>query len=627
MSSNKSWREVGAHRRGVRSEFPAGKITGYALPSLVRATLTAAPLKVSDFWLFRMETVRQSLFFSGHVVGERGGSNFSLFDPPFRLKQTPLKSERMAGFEQALILLLILAGLSVAGERLPWPMPITYVTGGTLLAFWPAFPAIELDPGFFFLCFVPPLLFADGWLMPLRDFWSVKRPVFTLATGLVVVTTVAVGLVAYELIPGLPLAMAFALGAVVSPTDAVAVSVITRKLKVPPRLTAVLNGESLMNDATGLVAFKFALAAAAVGTFSFGEASLSFLVVALGGLALGLVISWLVGKGRDLLQRVHGMDPLVETTISLLTPFAVYLAAEALELSSILAVVAAGLYSGWRDPLHMDATTRQITWKVWSLLLFWLNGLAFVLLGLQLPEIFQSLSAKHSPGELLLFTAAISGTAILVRLLWFGPGTHLTYRIFRRGLRGESPPPRTWLAVASWAGMRGTITLAAALSIPVLMENGTPFPGREMVIFLAAGTIVVTLLLQGMTLETLIWKLKVRPDDTQIEEDRIARIAAVEAGLQYLRDEARDDEGDSAALAEILAEYESRLAELTAEGETQSHAICRRRVSREHRLAALKTEREAVDTLWRRHKISDEIHRPLQHLLDYEEAMLEGGKR
>lgn len=530
----------------------------------------------------------------------------------------------MAGFEQALILLLLLAGLSVIGERLPWPIPITYAAGGGLISLWPAFPAIELDPGFFFLCFVPPLLFADGWLMPLRDFWSVRRPVLTLATGLVVLTTLVVGFAAHWLIPSLPLAMAFALGAVISPTDAVAVGVITQKLKVPPRLTAVLNGESLMNDATGLVAFKFALAAAAAGTFSLGQASLNFLVLALGGLLLGLAISWSIGKLRDLLQRIHGMDPLLETTISLLTPFAAYLAAGPLGVSNILAVVAAGLYAGWRDPLRMDAATRQTTWKVWSLLLFWLNGLAFILLGLQLPVIFGSLRAHHSVGELLLFTAVISGAAILVRSLWFGPVTRLSYRLFRRGLRGETPPPRSWLTVAGWAGMRGTITLAAALSIPVLMENGEPFPGRDMVIFLAAGTIVVTLLLQGTTLEMLICKLKVKPDDSLLEEDRLARIAAVEAGLEYLRGEERDEEGESAALGEIIAEYEYRLAELTAEGETQAIASCRRRLSREHRLGALKAERAALDRLWRGHRISDEVHRPLQHLLDFEESMLEG---
>lgn len=532
----------------------------------------------------------------------------------------------MTGFEHALVLLLLLAALSVFGRRLPWPLPITYVVGASLAALWPAFPRVELDPGFFFLCFVPPLLFSDGWLMPLRDFLAAKRPIFTLATGLVVFTTLAVGLVAHWLVPGLPLAMAFALGAVVSPTDAVAVGAITQRLKVPPRLTAVLNGESLMNDATGLVAFKFALGAVAVGSFSLRAATLDFLVLAVGGLALGLAVSWLVGKLRDLLLRLHGTDAFLETTISLLTPYAAYLAATALNLSSILAVVAAGLYAGWRDPLRMDALTRQTTWSVWSVVLFWLNGLAFILLGLQLPAILESISATYSPAQLALFTAAISGTAILTRLVWMCPGGYVPFLIFRRALRNEPRPPLTWLVVAGWAGMRGTITLAAALSIPVALADGTPFPGRDIVIFLSAGVIVVTLLLQGTTLEFLICKLRVRPDDTQVKEERLARIAAVEAGLKHLRGASyvTTTAEEAAALGEIIGEYEHRLAELTADGETQASARRRRDSARAHRLAALSAERTALDDLWSRNVITDEIHRPLQHLLDHEESLLRG---
>lgn len=532
----------------------------------------------------------------------------------------------MAGFENALILLLLLAALSVLGRRLPWPLPITYVVGAGLTALWPAFPRIGLDPGFFFLCFVPPLLFSDGWLMPLRDFWAAKRPIFTLATGLVVLTTLSVGLVAHWLVPGLPLAMAFALGAVVSPTDAVAVAAITQRLKVPPRLTAVLNGESLMNDATGLVAFKFALAAVAAGSFSVRTASLQFLVLALGGLAVGLAVSWLVGRGRDLLLRVHGADALLETTISLLTPYAAYLAAGALGLSNILAVVAAGLYAGWRDPLRMDPATRQTTWNVWSLVLFWLNGLAFVLLGLQLPAILESVGNAYTAGQLVLFTAAVSGTAILTRLLWMCPGGYVPFLLFPGLVRHEPRPPWTWFAVAGWAGMRGTITLAAALSIPMVMTDGSPFPGRDIVIFLSVGVILVTLLLQGTTLETLICRLKVLPDDTQLREERLARIAAVEAGLKHLHGASfvATTPEEAAALGEIIGEYEQRLAELTTEGETQAGARRRRATSRHHRLAALAAERTALDDLWSRDLITDDIHRPLQHLLDHEESLLTG---
>lgn len=532
----------------------------------------------------------------------------------------------MAGFEHALVLLLLLAALSVIGRRLPWPLPITYVAGGALVTLWPAFPRVELDPGFFFLCFVPPLLFSDGWLMPLRDFWSAKRPIFTLATGLVVLTTLAVGLVAHWLVPGLPLAMAFALGAVVSPTDAVAVAAITHRLKVPARLTAVLNGESLMNDATGLVAFKFALGAVALGSFSLQSATLEFLVVAVGGVALGLAVSWLVGKLRDLLLRVHGADAMLEVTLSLLTPYAAYLAAEALHLSSILAVVAAGLYAGWRDPIRMDVPTRQIAWSVWNVVLFWLNGLAFVLLGLQLTAILESISATYSPGQLVLFTAAVSGTAILTRLIWMCPGGYVPFLLFRHALRAEPRPPLTWLVVAGWAGMRGTITLAAALSIPTVLADGSPFPGRDIVIFLSAGVIVITLLLQGTTLEALICKLRVRPDDTKVKEDRLARVAAVEAGLKHLRgtSSVTTTAEEVAALGEIIGEYEHRLAELTADGETQASARLRRESARHHRLAALAAERTALDDLWSRHVITDETHRPLQHLLDYEESLLRG---
>ncbi|MBC8040031.1 MAG: cation:proton antiporter, partial [Opitutaceae bacterium] len=317
----------------------------------------------------------------------------------------------MAAFEHALALLLLLTVLSVIGRRLPWPMPITYLVGAIAISYWPAFPHVELDPGFFFLCFVPPLLFSDGWLMPLRDFMAAKRPILMLSIGLVVFTTVAVGLVAHWLVPDLPLAMAFALGAVISPTDAVAVGAITHRLKVPARLTTILNGESLMNDATGLVAFKFALAAVAAGTFSLGAATVNFAMVALGGIVLGLAVGYLVGRVRDLLRAAQSTDALIEITVSLMTPFAAYLAAEMLGVSGILSVVSAGLYSGWRDPLRMDVETRRTAWAVWSTVLFWLNGLAFILLGLQFPAILATVSGRYSTAQILLFVGVVTGVA------------------------------------------------------------------------------------------------------------------------------------------------------------------------------------------------------------------------
>lgn len=530
----------------------------------------------------------------------------------------------MAAFEHALSLLLLLTVLSVAGRRLPWPMPITYLLGAIAASFWPAFPRIELDPGFFFLCFVPPLLFADGWLMPLRDFMAAKRPILALSIGLVVFTTVAVGFVAHRLVPDLPLAMAFALGAVISPTDAVAVGAITQRLKVPARLTTILNGESLMNDATGLVAFKFALAAVVAGTFSLKAVAVDFALLAVGGTLLGLAVGYLIGRVRDLLNASQNSDALIEVTISLMTPFAAYLAADLLGVSTILSVVAAGLYSGWRDPLRMDVETRRITWSVWSTVLFWLNGLAFILLGLQFPSILATVGGRYSTAEILIAVGAVTGVAVAARLLWMFPGALLSNLVPKRLRTTETAPSFSELVVTGWAGMRGTITLAAALSIPHLLPDGTPFPARDIVIFLSFGVVVSTLLLHGTTLETLICKLGLRADGTREKEDRLARIAAVEGGLDHLRTaEARQTSpADAAALALIIAEYEHRLAELTAEGETRAQSALHRKTGRRHRLDALRAERSVIDDLWRRDVITDETHRPLQQLLDYEEAML-----
>lgn len=532
----------------------------------------------------------------------------------------------MASFHNALVLFFLVTVLSILGRRLPWPMPITYLLGAIAATFWPGFPRIELDPGFFFLCFVPPLIFAEGWLMPLRDFVEAKRPILLLSTGLVIFTTLAVGLTAHWLVPDLPLAMAFALGAVVSPTDAVAVSAITQRLKVPARLTTILNGESLMNDATGLVAFKFALAAVAVGTFSVRAAALDFVILAVGGLALGLAIAYLIGKLRDLLLATHNTDAMVEVTISLMIPFIAYLAAEAIGVSSILAVVTAGLYSGWRDPLRMDVETRRNAYSVWSFILFWLNALAFILLGLQFPAILDRLDDRYSTGYILLVVGAVTGAAILARLIWVFPGAHLPRLLSKKIRTTETAPSWQGVFVTGWAGMRGSVTLAAALSIPLTLPDGSDFPGRDTVIILAFGVIVSTLLLQGTTLEALICKLGLRADDTFARETQLARTAAVESALRGLKEieTANYTHGERAALALVVAEYEHRLAELTAEGKVKASAKLRRTTGIRHRLHALRAERVAIDELWRKNVITDETHRPLQYLLDQEESLLEG---
>jgi Na+/H+ antiporter len=531
----------------------------------------------------------------------------------------------MTEFEHALLLLLLTSSLSVVGRWLPWPHLITYLIGGVAAAFLPGFPAFKLDPGFFFLCFLPPLLFSDGWLMPIRELMTAKRPILLLSVGLVTFTTILVGLVAHWLVPDLPLAMALALGAIVSPTDAVAVNAATEHLRVPARLTTVLNGESLFNDATGLVAFKFALAAVAVGTFSFTKMLGEFSVLSVGGFAIGLGAGYGIGLLRDLLRRLNGSDTLIETTLTLMTPYAAYLLAEHLSVSGVLAVVASGLYSGWRDPVRMDAEARQTAGSVWSLVIFWLNGIAFVLLGLQFPAVFGAVRHEFSTPHLLGLTAAVAGTAMAARLFWVFPGTYLPFLV-PSVRRSEKPAPVAAVVVVGWAGMRGTVTLAAALSIPFLLPSGEAFPGRDIVIFLAFGVIVATLVIQGTTLEGLIRRLGIHEDDSRPKEERLARMTAVEAGLSALRAlEAETESPDHlAALGLVVGEYEQRLAALTAEGETLRSARRRRHAGHRFRMAALKAERHALDNLWRSGAIIDDVHRPLQELLDHEESLLVG---
>jgi CPA1 family monovalent cation:H+ antiporter len=527
----------------------------------------------------------------------------------------------VSGFEHALLLLLLTAALSVLGRWLPWPQLITYLAGGAVAALAPGFPRLSLDPGFFFLCFVPPLVFSDGWLMPLREFAKARRPILLLSIGLVGFTTLCVGFAAHMLVPGLPLAMAFALGAVVSPTDAVAVNAATERLRVPARITTILSGESLMNDASGLVAFKFALGAAAAGVFSPARMAREFLLVSTGGLALGLAAGYAVGRLRDLLRHLGASDGPIETTLSLLTPYAAYLLAEDLGASGILAVVAAGLYSGWRDPVRMDAETRQSVYAAWTLVVYWLNGIAFMLLGLQAPALFRAVGHDFTAARLAGLAAAVSAVAIAARIVWVIPGTYVPF-LLPGVRRRETPSPLRNVLVVCWAGMRGTVTLAAALSIPLFLPSGMPYPGRDIVIFLAFGVIATTLLVQGTTLEPLIRRLGIREDESLAVEERLARIAAVEAGLKALREIDAASPEETAALSQVVSEYEQRLAVLTTEGETRRSASMRRGAEHAYRMAALRAERKALDDLWRSNVIIDEVHRPLQHLLDHEETVL-----
>ncbi len=402
----------------------------------------------------------------------------------------------MAFIELVLGLLLAVAVVGAIAKWVPVPLPLLLVAGGVAVSFVPGFASARIEPSIFFLLFIPPLLFADGWLIPKRDLVSVLRPVLLLAFGLVTLTVIAVGYLIHWLIPGIPLAAAFALGAIVSPTDAVAVTAITERLKMPSRITHILAGESLINDASGLVAFKFAVAAVATGMFSWVEAAEQVVLLSVGGLLIGLAIAWIIGEVRVRMARYCINDPTIQTTFSLLTPFAAYLAAEELHVSGILSVVAAGIYAGVHDTRHLDLPTRQHSFEVWSMLLFAFNGLVFLLLGVQLRSVLIRLEGETWM-QLAGYAFALVAALIVIRLVWVFPAAYIP-RHFSQAIRAREPPlnPRTVFLVG-WAGIRGSVTMAAALSIPFALDNGAPFPGRDLVIFLAGATIVLTLVLNA----------------------------------------------------------------------------------------------------------------------------------
>ncbi len=531
--------------------------------------------------------------------------------------------------EITLALLLLVTAVAAVGKWVRVPLPMLLIAGGVLLSFLPVFRTLQVPPEIFFLLFIPPLLFADGWLIPRRDLIRVLRPVLLLAFGLVFLTVVVVGYLMHWLIPDLPLAAAFALGAVISPTDAVAVSAITGNLKIPSRVSTIVSGESLINDASGLIAFKFAVAAAATGVFSWNAAIFEFFVASGGGFVLGAAIAWAIGKLRVGLKRFCINDPTMQTLISLLTPYAAYLAAEALGVGSILAIVGAGLVAGALDTRDLDAATRANSWEVWTMLLFAFNGMVFVLLGVQLHSIIGGLS-RASALELAEYVAVLSLAIIVLRVLWVFPAAYLPLLLFKRIRDREGIHSPRAVFLTGWAGIRGSVTLAAALSIPLTTASGAPFPGRDLIILLAASVIIVTLLVNGLSLPLVIRWLKIRGDSIAEREERAARIATAQAATDELRKHLpRLKAPEEIAFANgLLSQYQHRLDRYSANAERRHRLDATYDSQRRLWLTAVNAERAELMQMHAADEINDEVLRLLQGDIDIEEALIVGaGKR
>jgi Na+/H+ antiporter len=534
----------------------------------------------------------------------------------------------MGIIETTLGLLLAVALIGAIGKWVPVPLPILQVGAGVALSYVPAFGSLRVPPEVFFLLFIPPLLFADAWIISKRDLLRVLRPVLLLAIGLVSLTVLAVGYLLHGLLPEVPLAAAFALGAAISPTDAVAVSAVTSRLSIPTRVMTIVNGESLINDASGLVAFKFAIAAAVTGAFSWSEAVIQFFVLSGGGLLLGLAVAWAIGQLRMHLARFCIDDPTIQTVISILTPYAAYLAAEAVGLGSILAVVAAGLYAGVDDTRHLDAPTRAHAWEVWRMLTYAFNGLVFLLLGVQLHSVIAGIPHASAAG-LMLLALAISALIIVLRILWVFPAAYLPL-LFSRRIRAREGihNPRSVFLVG-WAGIRGSVTLAAALSVPLVTAAGTPFPFRELIILLAASVIVITLLVNALTLPWVIRWLGVRGDGVAESEERAARLTTATAAATALRQQLSQlsDPGAKAYAQALINEYERRGERYSANVERRRQVDSVRDAERRLRLAALDAERAELMQLRETDVINDEVLRTIQSDLDHAESLVAGPGR
>lgn len=523
--------------------------------------------------------------------------------------------------ELLLLLLFAVALLAYVATRIHLSYPIVLVLGGLALGFMPGLPSIELQPDLLFLLFLPLLLYANAWNTSWRDFRFNLRSISLLAIGLVTATTLVVAVIAHAILPHFSWAAAFVLGAIVSPTDAVAATAIARRLGAPQRLVTIVEGESLVNDASGLVFYRFALVAVITGAFSFAQAGLTFVWVCVGGVGIGLIVAWLYAQIERRLD-----DSPVEITLSFLVPFAAYIPAEALGASGVLAAVAAGLYAGRKSARIISPASRLQAETVWELLIFILNGLAFILIGLQLRTLIELLRAQQiTLGELLAYGALVSLVVILVRLIWVFPGAYLPRWLFPSIRTREPRPPARVVFVLGWMGMRGVVSLAAALALPLTLASDQPFRERPLIVLLTYCVILATLVGQGLTLPTLMRKLGVGTDGVAEREEGVARLTSARAALRRIDELATEEWVNEETLADVRAIHEHRTHRYDGDSDAEegqqdgAQDSVARRLKRE----VLQAEREAVIQLRDEGTIGDEVLRRLERELDLQDIWLQ----
>ncbi len=524
----------------------------------------------------------------------------------------------MFSIELVIWLLLLTVAFAWVARRVAVPYPVVLVLGGLGIGLVPGLPRVALEPSIVFLLFLPPILYQAALFTSWRDFRADLRSISLLALGLVLATTVAVAWVAHAMVPGLPWPVAFVLGAIVSPPDAVAATAVLARLKVPRRVVTILEGESLVNDASALVIYKFAVAAAVTGVFSFGDVLTSFALVGAGGVGVGLVIGWF----SIWVHRHVAAEAEVAIVASLITPFAAYMAAELIGTSGVLAVVTAGLVRGWYAPERFGPRVRMQAYAVWNAIVFLLNGIVFILIGFELSRAV-AIGVSFSTAGLLWPLAAIALTAVAVRGLWVFASAGLA-RVVPIGRGREPNLPWKQTTIIAWCGMRGVVSLAAALALPLTTADGAAFLGRELVILMAFAVIFVTLVVQGLSLPVVIWGLRVGIDSKFAREEMVARLKAAHAAVAEIDRMAAAGLYPVEALDPLRGEYKRRLMELRAfarAGDSAAAAETSRAWRGAHR-AVIAAERRRLLKLRRDRIIGDQVLRRVQFELDLEELRL-----
>jgi Na+/H+ antiporter len=523
-----------------------------------------------------------------------------------------------------LLLLLFVVAFGSLARKLQVPYPIVLVIAGALLGFVPGIPRIALNPDLIFFVVLPPLLYSAAWKTSWREFSFNMVSILFLAFGLVAFTVIGVALAAPWLLSGFDWKLCLVLGAVVAPTDALAATTIAERVGIPRRVIDVVEGESLVNDASGLLALEFGVAMVLgnqTPTLVGGTLRLAYLTF--GGLAVGLITAWIV----DWIERRIDDGP-IEIAISILVPYAAYLTADRLRASGVLAVVACGLYLSRRSSGFFSPGVRLQAWAVWDALDFILNGLVFVLIGLQLPYVLAGIH-DYSKGTLILYGVLFSALVIACRIIWVFPGAFMAYRIRNLLLhQNVALPPARSILVLGWTGMRGVIALAAAIGLPQTLADGSPFPHRNLIIFLAFCVIFVTLVLQGLTLPRLIRVLGIADSRGPNLEEEAARREILEAAISYLENERQKDGTEFAALYDdLMGHYRHRLTDIMGEKEEVEEGVGPEHHQRLVGLSRelLRLERRTAVSLRNQGRINDETLRQLEHELDLREVGLTHG--